>query len=136
MLYLLFSINPVVFSQNVTIPRLPRCCGKFELSRCTNPCMRASCYNTAIGPRLCPQYCGTLCVCEGDLVYNDCTQQCVRPHRCPSLCELKQCIQQSESYDHCYHNGGSSSNASARATANASATANAQLGANASGVVV
>lgn len=112
----------VAGGQDVTTPTSPRCCGQFALNLCTNTCFRPSCYNNAIGPRPCPLFCQEMCVCRGELVYNDCTEECARPDQCPPLSELQQCVLQTEPYDHC-SGGGTSADSSASSNASAGGSA-------------
>lgn len=127
--FLLISRPSAVFSEAITKPPpTPKCCGKFELASCSNSCLRASCYNLASGPHACPFFCQAICVCKGDLVYNECTQECVEPCDCPPLCELEKCIDQPERIDHCDHgghvgDGSASSSSSAHSSASASSKA-------------
>lgn len=95
-----FSYCPAVFQNQVAMGQ-QRCCGKFRLENCTTSCARASCLNKYLGPRPCIALCEQLCVCKGDLIYDECSQDCVHPDHCPPQEEVEQCAQLPESFTHC-----------------------------------
>lgn len=86
------SNRPVIVSQVIIVPpRIPDCTGDFELNNCSNSCLRPSCIGQLEGPHACQLACTSLCVCKGDLLFDDCSKGCVPFHCCPSLCELQKC---------------------------------------------
>lgn len=118
-----------IYGQGIISFPTPKCCGDFELADCSNGCLRASCYNNAIGPHACPFFCEPICICKGDLVYNDCTNECVWPNKCPPLYVLKKCVANNAggpvNQDECEHGSGSGSSAESSASSSSSASSDA-----------
>lgn len=102
--------NQVIYGEGAMEPMHPVCCGAFQLAY-SNACLRPSCRSAAVKSRFCPQFLAAICVCKGDLVYNECTLECISPHQCPPLFELLACPEQPDPYDHCDRMGESASGA-------------------------
>lgn len=82
----------VIQNQEISVPpMIPYCSGRLELSNCSNECARPSCIQKLQGPTLCPYDCQKICVCKGDWLYNDCSEDCVKLEFCPPLDVLLAC---------------------------------------------
>lgn len=90
--FLFHECFSAIQSQEILVPpMIPYCTGNFELVNCSSACMRASCIQKLGGPVPCPRICSKFCVCKDDLLYDDCSEDCVHLDCCPSLEKLKAC---------------------------------------------
>lgn len=50
---------------------------------------------------MCAEYMTAICICDGKLVYDEYSQQCIDPSECPPLSVLENAQEKAEPYDHC-----------------------------------